>query len=641
MFPRPPASWFQLDLEAIRHRSQADLATALSEAELARQEAERARQEAEQAARDAEQARQEAEQARGRLAAALAEMTSDRDALLRGNEVLWTEKRALQNEVEVLFKRISELNRQLAEATSVDLQERFALEISTLQRRLDDRNQALYGTRSERRGRPEGEQVEGEQAEKPRRRKRSGSRRTVQQKLPIRKVPHVLEPEQCAGGCAACQGDLEEMKGQVETSEEITVQRVRYEMLVHEVQKYRCKECGWITAAPGPDKLIAGGRYSPEFAVQSVVSKYADHMPLERQVTQMLRAGLEITSQTLWDQHRYLWLLLLPTLLALHALILRSTVCFADESPWRLMRKGGTKKWWVWVVSNGPLVYYQIVPSRGTAAARELLRDFSGFLMTDDYVVYGSLEKERTRIGGVRQVIDEQGNLVEVPTPDFTLGTCWMHARRYFIKAEKYHPEAGPALDLIAGLYKAESDAEADVTRQQLLAEQAGEMLTDEGRYELLLRARQHHRDQVSRGLVARLDAWRRQAIRLGGSALAEALDHLDRLWSRLVLFLDDPRIPLDNGHSERQIRGTVVGRKNFQGNRSEEGARVSACFYSLVRSAINLGLDPEAYLLEAVHRAMAEPKTVFLPTDYAAMLRQQAIETAAAMDTPADRPAQ
>ena len=119
----------------------------------------------------------------------------------------------------------------------------------------------------------------------------------------------------------------------------------------------------------------------------------------------------------------------------------------------------------------------------------------------------------------------------------------------------------------------------------------AGGTLSDDEVTQMLLDARGRHRAKTSRGLVAQLDAWRSSVIRLEGSALAEALDHLDRLWPRLVMFLGDARIPLDNGHSERQVRGPVLGRLNYQGNRSDDGAWVTALFYSLTRSAINLGL--------------------------------------------------
>lgn len=604
-----PSLAYQFNVEAVRARSMEDLERQLVQAEIRLREAERARE--------------AAELDRARLSEALDAVTSDRDAQLVAKEVLWKEKKSLENEVEVLFKRISELVHQLSTATSVDLQERFALEIKTLQRRLDDRNQTLFGTRSERRGAPAGETVEEKEVTPPRR-KRTGSKRTAQPKLPMTKLPHRLTPEARAHGCVKCAGNLAEMKGQTEDYEEVTVQRTCYKLVVHQCQKYRCEDCGWIDTAPGPDRVIPGGRYSAEFAVHSIVQKYVDHMPLDRQVRQMERAGLQVTSQTLWDQHRYVGLLLLPTFLALHALILSAEVCFADESPWRLMTRGGSKKWWVWVLSNGLLVYYQIVSSRGAAAARELLRDFAGILMSDDYTVYSALEQERTRLGGVQTVIDEDGKVVELPTPNYTLATCWMHARRYLVKAEKYHPEAGPALDLIAGLYHVEAQAEADVDRQAATASERGEPLSEDATKKLLLTTRAGLRERISKGLVDRIDEWRKRVVRLPGTALAEALDHMDRVWSRLILFLSDPRIPLDNGHAERQIRDVVLGRRNFQGSRSDEGARVSATFYSLLRSARNLGLDPEAYLLEAVRQVLAKPKTVFLPTDYVAMLQKK-----------------
>jgi len=617
---------FQFNVDAVRARSQGELASALLQAEERLHAAEQARLEAERSRLEAERSRLEAEQDHARLAQAFAEVSADRDALVHAKERLWKENKARDNEIEVLYKRISELVQQLSEATQVDLQQQFTLEIRRLQHRLDDRNQSLYGTSSERRGRPatEDDPPTEETVAKPRRRKRSGSRRTSQPQLPIVPVPHTLSAEDQAGGCKACQGDLAEMTGQTEDHEQITVARVVYQLQLHQCQKYRCVDCGWIGTAPGPDKLIAGGRYSPEFVVHSAVLKYADHMPLERQVRQMARAGLEVTSQALWDQHRYLVLLLLPTLLALHALILTAALCYVDETPWRMMKKSGSKRWWMWAVSDGRLVYYQAVTSRGNAAARELLRDFAGLLMADDYVVYNSLEHERTRLGGVRQVIDENGNPVDVWTPDFTLLTCWMHVRRYLFKAEKHQPTAGPGLDLIAGLYKAETDAEAEVDDQVTAAIEAGKPISDEDQVLLLLEARREHRERTSRGLIAQLDAWRKQVIRLEGSSLADALKHMDRLWPRLVMFLEDARIPLDNGHSERQVRGPVQGRVNFQGNRSDDGAWVTAALYSLVRSAINLGLNPEGWMNEAIRRAIATPGSVWLPTEHLDMLRER-----------------
>ena len=63
--------------------------------------------------------------------------------------------------------------------------------------------------------------------------------------------------------------------------------------------------------------MIPGGRYAPEFAVGVAVAKYADHLPLERQVRMMAREGLHVDSQTLWDQLNALARHLEPTYAAL------------------------------------------------------------------------------------------------------------------------------------------------------------------------------------------------------------------------------------------------------------------------------------------------------------------------------------
>ena len=44
---------------------------------------------------------------------------------------------------------------------------------------------------------------------------------------------------------------------------------------------------------------------------------------------------------------------------------------------------------------------------------------------------------------------------------------------------------------------------------------------------------------------------------------VAKVLTSLQEHWSGLTLFVDDPRIPMDNNRSERLLRGPALGRKN------------------------------------------------------------------------------
>ncbi len=80
---------------------------------------------------------------------------------------------------------------------------------------------------------------------------------------------------------------------------------------------------------------------------------------------------------------------------------------------------------------------------------------------------------------------------------------------------------------------------------------------------------------------------------------------------TQLTHLVTDPRIPLDAGFAERVIRGVVTWRKVYGGSRSEMGRQVAALFYSIVQSCRQEGLDPHAYMLEAVRRAI-EDRDVF-----------------------------
>ena len=87
------------------------------------------------------------------------------------------------------------------------------------------------------------------------------------------------------------------MAGQFEESEEIDSLERQFVLVRHKRKKYRCRCGGCVETAPAPEKLIKGGRYSIDFAVSVAVAKYADHLPLERQVRIMKRQGLDVDSQ--------------------------------------------------------------------------------------------------------------------------------------------------------------------------------------------------------------------------------------------------------------------------------------------------------------------------------------------------------
>lgn len=255
-------------------------------------------------------------------------------------------------------------------------------ELKRVRELLSAANKERFGSKDEGRDRTDGEH---RAREKKPRRKQTGHGPTPQPLLPLVDVVQVLAANECS--CAKCQGDLRAMGEQFEETTLVSAVEVHYEVKLHKQQKYRCGDCGHLVTAPGPLRLIPGGRYDLSFVVQVVSAKHLDHLPLERQVTRMA------------------W-------------------CTLHVRPWRVRGQGGRRasaKWWMWTLRTALGVLYTIVPTRGAAGAKEVLRDLDGVLMADGYSVYASLEGALTKQGGAQFDLETQAPEV---LPDYTLAGC-------------------------------------------------------------------------------------------------------------------------------------------------------------------------------------------------------------------------
>lgn len=449
-------------------------------------------------------------------------------------------------------------------------------ELGYLQELLTARERALFGDSSERRPR---EGVEGPAEGKPKRERRGHGPR-VQGQLPIVECEHELS--EAERSCPQCGRQLAEMSGQSEDSEEITVVERSFVLVQHRRKKYRCACNGHVATAPAPLKLAVSStarsrRYSIEFAVEVAVSKYLDHLPLERQVRMMGRDGLAIDSQTLWDQIEALARVLDPAEKALRQRVLASPRIGADETWWRLMAgkaSKDSKRWWAWVLAIEDAVSYRILPNRSKEAARQVLGDYRGLVMADGYGVYEALAEK---------------------DPAFVLAHCWAHVRRKYLEAEPHYP--GPCRELL---------------------ELIGQLYGIERLHVASLEQRAGLRHEHSRPIIKKIYDFALAQRTLPQSSLGKAISYMIGMWPGLIRFLEDPAIPLDNNATERALRGAVLGRKNHYGSRSLRGTEVAALFYSLLETAKLVDVDPRRYLLEAAHAALRKQE-VLLPHQLAA----------------------
>jgi transposase len=422
---------------------------------------------------------------------------------------------------------------------------------------------------------------------KARRKKKNKSKKghgpREQPQLPV--VEKVLELAEEQRKCTVCAGELEEMTGQYEDSEVVTVVKRSFVLERYRRKKYRCRCNANVVTAPAAAKLQPGGRYSVEFGVDVAISKYLDHLPLERQVRMMRREGLEIDSQTLWDQLNVLAHHLEPVYDALGTKVLESPVIHADETRWPLMGTQKKSAGTVWGVSSPDIAYYRMLPTKSTEDGRKLLGEYRGIAVVDGYAVYEVLARgeddDAARAG-----------------PQFRLAHCWAHVKRKFDEASEHFPQAcSEVLGLIRQLY----DVEREVP---------GAFPGDEDAQTLRLRLRKER----SAPVLESIWQWALNQRGLPRSDFGKAVRYMLERWNTLNVFVENPLVPLDNNHAERALRGPVVGRKNHYGSRSERGTKVAALFYTLCETAKLQGVEPRAYLLKATYAAINDPGTVLLP---------------------------
>jgi transposase len=364
--------------------------------------------------------------------------------------------------------------------------------------------------------------------------------------------------------CSSCGRQLQLWKGQADETEEVDVIERRFVLRRHVWPKYKCPCGGCVEQAWAEPKVVPGGRYSNDFAIEVAIGKYLDHQPLERQARIFSREGLDVDSQTLWDQINALVRLLAPLMGRLRAMALAAKVVGFDETRWPVLSKAARKAWTMWQLSTRQVVYFSIAPSRDKVAGGRFLEGFGGIAIGD--------------AAAVHRVMAQQNG--------FTMAYCWAHARRYFIEAEKSEPiRAAQFLEMVQRLYTIEAQAppgpDGDDIRLQLRREKSKPIL-----------------DEIRKWL----DAQRF----LPSSAFGVAMKYVAGHWHGLGVFIDNPEVPIDNNRTERGFRAPALGRHNFYGSKSKRGTEVAALFYTLCETAKLNGVEPKAYLKLAVKAALA-----------------------------------
>ncbi|MCB0773397.1 MAG: IS66 family transposase [Flavobacteriales bacterium] len=389
--------------------------------------------------------------------------------------------------------------------------------------------------------------------------------RSAEKKQPVReaiaahlpRVEQVLEPEGVPEGAKRI-------------GEEVTETLAYTPGIIHVDKLVRPKYAhdDRVLIAPMPSLPFPKSNLGASLAAHICVSKFADHLPLYRQRSQLKRAGLEVSDSTIGGWFQATAALLEPLGNALRKEVLAEPYLQVDETPIPVQddhKEGSLRKGYHWVY-HAPLVkavLFDYRPGRSEQFPIEVLKDFQGTLQTDGYVGY---EKLAAKEG-------------------ITALACMAHARRKFEQArDNDRARAEYALQKFGELYAIERRCdERDDPPDK----------------------RHQHRQNEAVPILQELEHWIKEQINLVppkgpmGKALAYSLS----LWPRLCAYVQDGRYLIDNNRIENTIRPLAIGRKNYLFAGSDRAARHAALMYSLLGTCKLHGVEPFAYLSDVIAR--------------------------------------
>jgi transposase len=353
-------------------------------------------------------------------------------------------------------------------------------------------------------------------------------------------------------------------------SEIIEIQDVKGYRRTIRRKKYRpacsCPGNKGIITAPGPARLIPNSRYGTSIWIHILIHKFEFQVPVNRILKNMSLHGVSIPAGSVGDNLKRLAPLFEPIYAALEERSIQAQWWQADETRWRVFETTKTKqtfRWYLWVFISSESIVHVIDPTRSEAVIEKHLGTaVEGILLVDRYSAYKSYVRKNT---------------------DVVLAFCWAHVRRDFREAGLKYKNLAPWADqwetrinelfhlnsLRTGYPVGSTAFNKQDTELRACLEKM-KMVRDE---ELRL-PRLHHQQKA-------------------------VLTSLRNHWDGLVIFADNPVIPMDNNGSERTLRNSVVGRKNYFGSGTIGSSRLTAMMFSIFETLKLWNINPVEWLGE------------------------------------------
>jgi len=397
--------------------------------------------------------------------------------------------------------------------------------------------------------------------------RKKGQRKEDLKDLPHTVITHELTEEQLLAEFP--DGKWKRLPDQV--YERLEFHPASFEVKEHHVAVYAGSSGDHIVRADRPADLFRNSVATASLLAGIYNYKFVNSMPIQRLSDEFARYDVKIPSQTMcrWviqGSEKYMKLLYDR----LHEKLFSYHVIHADETPVEVVRDGrpaGSKSY-MWVYRSGalephPFVLYEYQKTRNGSHPREFLKNYHGYLVTDGYQAYHTLDKNRD---------------------DLTVAGCWIHGRRGF-----------------ADVVKAAGQDDSSV--RETVAYKALQIIRTITRYESSYRkmSPQERLMERKRTIAPLVDAFFaylkfQEPLVAPKSRTGKAISYCLNQEKYLRVFLTDGYIPMDNNSAERGIRTFCLGKKNWYTIDTVRGAQASAVVYSIAETARANNLKPYEY---------------------------------------------
>jgi len=410
----------------------------------------------------------------------------------------------------------------------------------------------------------------------------AGNGRKIPSDLPVVEV--VLEASAPDLMCGKCGLPAEGKPALDSVSYQISMKKVYF--LKKIIRKAYGPVCGCgvqptIIMAPPAAQIIPKGKYSEEVWADILISKYMGHMPVNRQLFEMVQSGLDIKSGMVFNGLEKIWSGSLKPLYELLLSDLRLEGRWhADETRWRIFLDEYGKLWYMWAFRSEKIVAFVLDPTRSASVPLKTLfglsiGDAEKIRLGEVPVALAGADMKKLNVDrySAYKVLAKYGLVL--------LAYCWAHVRRDFIDIQKKFPKdrnlygwAEEWVVRIAELYR--------INNERVKYPKGSEPFLQ---YDTSLRKAL---DEMKEDSEKKYD----------DDAQVAAMNSMKEHWNGLVLFVEFPELPMDNNLMENGIRPCALGRNNFLGNHSIWGGNLAACMYSIIQTCLLNMINPRDYLL-------------------------------------------